>query len=486
MGTGIVATLHALICISVAYFFRIKSNFEDAVIRAFILWIVLLGPIFFLRDPLFFFAATTFCIFVATPKEYSNKVAFFILIFPAAPLFISYQVSLPGINNLIILNYLKLAILVVLVPSLLKDLNSNKNKMQLNTLDIIMIIFVIYMILMSFRGANVTSVFRIAVDKTLFYLVPYFVISRSLYDFKKIEKIVLAFFILALILCFIGILSSLKRWEFYRAFEPATVFSIPIYRFGLLRVGGIVSEGALGLCVGIGLISLQYIRYRYGLSLFRLWLFRSIFAFGLICSGIRGAILATMIMFLSYLFLYIKAPAIRALMILTGIVGIIGYSLFAPEITLDEIDIDEIGTFSYRYELLVATVNHVIDHPLFGSASFTQSPHFQHLLQGQGIIDFVNYFVQIVVEFGLVGLFIFIFIHVMAAIYLYRFYSKMNHKKNIQQRRLVCVMLAVLTGYILFIGTISNVSIIGLVGVIIIAISRGFDTKNMTNINRTL
>ena len=476
MGIGVIASLHALICIVAAYFFRIKSEFEDTVTRAFALWVILLGPTFFIHDPMIFFVVTILCVILTAPKEYTNKVLFFVLVFPAAPEYIQHIVSLSSVN-LIILTYLKVAILVVLAPSFITDLTTNKNRMKLNALDIVMIIFVVYMVLLSFRGANLTSVIRIAIDKALFFIVPYFVISRSLYDYKKIEKVVLAFFIMSLILCFIGILSSLKHWDFYKHFEPISAFKLHVYRFGLKRTGGIVNEGSLGICVGMALIMLQYLKRQYNIGFLRLWMLRSFLGFALLCSGIRGAILATFVMLLSYIYFSSKTSAIRYAIVTSGVICTIGYFVFEPSLSFDQVD--DTGTFNYRYELLLASMKQVEDYPFIGHHDYINSPHFAHLLQGQGIIDFVNYYVQVVIEYGLIGLAMFVLLYAFSIKYIYQIFSKASRENNYYKKQLTSVLLSCIIGQMVFICTISNVSIIGFVGIILMAIARGFDNKRI-------
>ena len=478
MGASIAGSVYAIVSIIAAYIGRIKTEYDPLLKKAFLVWIVMVIPSLFISNILFTLIIFGFVLIYFSPKEYSDKVSFFILTFTAAPEYIEYQMSAPGISELLYMTPFKVAIFTLLLPVLLNNAQNNKLKVNFNIMDIIMLIFVLYISLMSLRGSNLTSGLRLTVDNIIVYLIPYFAISRTMITYKKVEKFVFCLFTLGLILGAIGIVSSVLQWEFYKLHKEFTVFNIPEYRFGFLRVSGLLENpGGLGLAVAITFISVEFIKKRYRLSFMRLWLLRGALVIGLICAGIRGAMLATMFMFATHIFISSKSSAIRYLMIFGALISVSAYFILDIDFNKSVKGVENIDTFYYRYNLIIASIKQISENMIFGDVNYVRSGNFDHLLQGQGIIDIVNYYLQIALEYGFVGLFMFVLLYALSIISIYNYlrFVKRRNPTRFENRILLCsVLISITLGFLLFIGTISSVSLIGHVGIFILAISRCF------------
>ena len=115
------------------------------------------------------------------------------------------------------------------------------------------------------------------------------------------------------------------------------------------------------------------------------------------------------------------------------------------------------GSEIYRSQLFTNAMIVIERYPLFGSLTFLQEPEMLRMIQGQGIIDVVNSYLQIALEFGLVGLFLFLtfFVALAASLFVQAAKSKVE-PSPLNHAGLLAILLAVLVT----IATTSSVSVI--------------------------
>jgi len=105
------------------------------------------------------------------------------------------------------------------------------------------------------------------------------------------------------------------------------------------------------------------------------------------------------------------------------------------------------------------------------------------LVQGQGIIDIVNTYLQIVLEYGLIGLLLFLLIFLQP---IHQLILRLKRKElKDDERYLVMALVAILGAIMVIIATVSQIDYIPIYYLIIIAISRAtlniFKLKTETN-----
>ncbi len=66
------------------------------------------------------------------------------------------------------------------------------------------------------------------------------------------------------------------------------------------------------------------------------------------------------------------------------------------------------GSETYRSRLFENSIIVIERYPLFGSDTFVREPEMQTMIQGQGIVDVVNTYLQISLHYGLIGLLLFV------------------------------------------------------------------------------
>jgi O-antigen ligase len=117
---------------------------------------------------------------------------------------------------------------------------------------------------------------------------------------------------------------------------------------------------------------------------------------------------------------------------------------------------------TYRQQLLAVSLDLIWDNPFFGSFDYINTPEMEAMRQGQGIIDIVNTYVAVGLGSGLVGLSLFAGFFLAVIGRLFRTIRNLCNPDD-EAYQLGQVLLAVLLGIIVMIGTVSSISFIPVV-----------------------
>jgi len=109
-------------------------------------------------------------------------------------------------------------------------------------------------------------------------------------------------------------------------------------------------------------------------------------------------------------------------------------------------------TVSYRELLLKVSLEQIRDFPLFGSTYYLAAPRMQVLIQGEGIIDIVNTYLEIALQFGYLGLLLFLIIGLGIPLKLFSYRKKVNASTASIGNVLFMMLIAILV----VIGTVST------------------------------
>lgn len=101
-------------------------------------------------------------------------------------------------------------------------------------------------------------------------------------------------------------------------------------------------------------------------------------------------------------------------------------------------------------------------NPLFGSFDFRNTPEMQSMIQGEGIIDIVNTYINLALRVGLVGLTLFVgfFVSILFGL---RKALRAFPDRNDEGRLLGRALLATLLGILVIIFTVSSITVIPVV-----------------------
>jgi O-antigen ligase len=374
--------------------------------RAIIFWLSMLPLIFLINnEPLTLLAGFVLLVFLNKGQSPAISVAFFIIIVSAVPDWVEHFMSAPGVNYLLLLSFDKIAALAILAPLIGAVYKSSR--VPWNTTDSLVVAFVFLTVVLTFREGQLTTVMRFLVDSMILIVIPYFVISRSILSMKDMRYCSLAFLILAILLSAVLIVSQIIQIDIYEAFNTRGLYlGIREYRGGFLRLSGPSSGVVIGFLMLAGLLSLDILKKYRLIHPFIFWMLAGSFGLSLLFGGSRGGLMGFILGVGIYAY-FIKLAGfwrITGLFVLV-LLAILEYSFDITSFLVYE---DEYGTFDYRSALYQASWVYLQQYPLFGSHFYLTSGHFDHLITGLGIIDIVSAYLQVGLQYGYVGLLLFV------------------------------------------------------------------------------
>ena len=422
-------------------------------------------------------AGSALLLLILTPKERLDRVVYFMGVFPAVIDAYDFMVPFPGMNYLIELTHFKIAVLVVLLPIVLSNLTQQRktDPMSWNIVDTFVVALSIYIALMSLRDATFTAMLRNMVDQMITVVVPYFAITRTLCSKESLDKALWGLYLTAVITAWIILISSLIQWEFYRIHSPGSFAG----RNNFLRVGSTMNTASVCTAVTCGFVIAEYLKDQLQLSKLQVWIQRPAFIAALFFTGNRGGWLQLILAVLAIFILKRFGKGARRVIFVSGVIG----AFFAfPSIDWASID----RTFEFRAELIEASMPQFYDYPMFGQPNYSASPHFDVVAQyghssgGRRFIDVVNWYLQMLLAFGLVGAILFAMQPLSAASKLHKRYSLPETSAGVKS--LCLYAFAMLSSFIIVIGTTSGMSLMPAYFILLVAFGRAIATSNRSEL----
>ena len=436
-----------------------KADFK----RYMTLWCAITVTLFITGNFWIYLAIATIFILFFTSSE-PVKPAIYALLFTAVP---TSLVAIPGfgiVNTLIGINHQSLLAIIVLLPALI--VGARRSETYLNNLrsfDVIVISYIAILVGLQIRDTEFTHVLRVSVATTLNILLPYFAFSRLLTTHDAIRKCFFALLCSVLILSLIGAFESIKTWLLYHPEHIGwdTPNSDLTYktRGALLRATTSAQNPiSFGFVCMVGLGALLAIRPQHSKQ-FYWWLAIGVVLIGLGSSLSRGPWLGAVLLWLWYLY----SGSRLALVGVSSVAGI--FLLIITQFSQTPFSFlpfgagPDAGTISYRQRLLTNAWSVIERNFWFGSANYHETQEMRDLIQGEGIIDFVNTYVAVALETGVVGLSLFLAFFVWITISVERCLRQLP-KDDVAGRQLGRALFSTLVAIILVIFTTSSVTLI--------------------------
>jgi hypothetical protein len=399
MGAYLAATVYAWFSHLLGFALVRNSVGEDVATRALGLWILAAAALFFLRDPMATLLAVGSLILLLAPTSLAHRAAFFLIAVPCAPTYLSVLLPFPGIDHLTLLTHYKMAVVTLLVPLFWYQQKPSSTRILSPTPTICLILYAAYTSAIVTGVTNPTVGLRTVLDQIITFVVPFVAIRLAIRSLDDIEEFFTAFLVASVFLAAVTFVASAKQWDFYGVLQPASVFTIPDTRSGFMRVNATANTHSLGYHLAAGLIVLQYLTVRRPINWIELNIMRTLMLIGIYFTDSRGAMGGLAIAAVTYTLIAVKIRKwIFVSLLALGTVAAAVWLLTAEfEAT------GALGTFNYRQELLKAAIPYIMAHPVFGNYNFYADKSFAHLLQGQGIIDVTNFYLQVALHYGLIG-----------------------------------------------------------------------------------
>jgi nitrate reductase NapE component len=414
------------------------------------------------------YAVVLFCFaFFVLSKKKKDRVIYFLLLFSVLPML---SVEVPGafgIRIFLVLNYPLILVFGLLIGAYLQS-SAYPRWLSLKT-DTFVLLYFVFVGVLSFRDDTFTNGLRDALTIFLKFILPYFVISRYLNDVNQLNRGLMAVLLGVIPLAPIGIFETAKHWHVYdpvvqalRGGQGATGAFYDV-RSGELRASVIYgSPIAFGYVLVILFGILLYVKPFIANQRFAN-LAGAVIILSLLATMARGPWVGLVCLYFAYLWTGPGGMAKIAGWTLTGI-------LSAPLLLLSPagqtfmnllpfVGEERTDTVDYRAELMRQSWIVFWRHPWFGSSDYMETPELESMRQGQGIIDIVNTYVEIALEYGLAGLFFFVLTFFGLLLRCYLILPRIP-RDEVDLLRMGRVLFAILTAIVLMIGTVSSISYI--------------------------
>lgn len=367
----------------------------------------------FISSSFFDFSAGLALISIYIHRNSKQPLLLYVVLMFVAPC-VPIGVGIPGVFNRIIdLEPPRLLAILILLPLAIKLWREPENR-RMRGLDLPVLAYFGFITVLSLRLNDINSILRVVPTYFLDILLTYFVFSRSLRSALDINRVLLAFVVAALPLAAIGVFEIWRNWRVYYVVILEWDFVLMtsyLFRDGLLRAATTSVESiAFGFLCMTGGGCLLALRNQRHWDSWR-YLALGILVVGLLSSVSRGpwlglALCATVLLLTNLrASLKLLAAASPGMIILAFL-----RPSFIDRFTnlLPFVGSADRGSETYRAMLVENSLLVIERYPLFGSETFLTEPEMLRMIQGQGIVDVVNTYLQISLHHGLIGLFLFV------------------------------------------------------------------------------
>lgn len=432
-------------------FVRWRNTWIGVTLIAFLasnFWLFILATGFYIRQ-------------AAKPLE--NRVAFFAILLFAVPLIYS---RLPFLFDI---NYARLLVLIILLPMFLSTKwREDAPRLGKTSADWLLMLLLILMTILEMRGRTFTDAIRSGMGYSIDIFLPYFIASRAIKDFKQLKTVIIGVAFAGLIAGSIAVFENVTQWLVYNPLE--NVLSGGYFGLGayLGRGTSLRALSSLGHPLVLGLAMV----ITFGFFLFVApsiknkkirWICQLAIIAGLIAPVSRGPwVAATALLFVFIalgpnvvkkmsIALIFTAIAAVALPVIPGGQKVINLLPFVGKV--DSFNVD------YREVLLDKGILIVKRKPLFGVYEPSEEPEMEDMVQGEGIVDIVNSYLNIVLGYGLPGLILYSTFFLLA---IYRVHKSRKKIKDKMSDEALCgrMLMATMCAVLMAIFSVSSIGVI--------------------------
>ena len=361
----------------------------------------------------FLFAIGLIAIALGAPEK--NKPALYLVLLFALPVADAIVPGFGGIRNFLSLFPFNVLTIVILWPMLFARWQDRDARGVGAFADYFFIAYSLLNLALAYRDTTITDGFRQSAAFILTAFGPYLAFSRYNWTKARLKAVTLALVAPLIILSAIAFVEVALSWHLYKpAIDNWNINQRFTYtqRSGFLRAyASVMGPISFGLFVAAAIPPAAALIA----SLKRKLL--AIGGLGVLCVGL----LAT----------FSRGPWVGAALgivvfVLTGdrvfrnftrltLIGVAGFLALSVSPIGDQIisllpfvGDSSTGSIDYRQQLMDIGWSVAMETKWFGSEDFMNHPAMQQLVQGQGIIDIVNTYLQVTLESGLAGLSLFV------------------------------------------------------------------------------
>lgn len=440
-----------------------------------------------------FFGVLFVTCYFMVPKTAQSKVYVYILLLGSLPMMHTIVPGFGVLNYLFKIDYARVLSLFLLLPAFLMLRGSRSLRLFANPVDKYVLLFIALITILDFRDDTFSNGLRFLFLHFLDFFLPYYVVSRAIQDMDSMNKFLSAFLISVGMLAVIAVFESVKHWHIY---NHLVQHLIGVSSVTTREVRGGLLRAAVTFMTPIGLgyvITIGFGLYLYMSSLIQNKSFKKIIPLGLIvaliCTVSRGPWVGFVFLYLVYIFTgkeklgqYAKLGV--GLLIMLPFFLMTSYGQTFIDL-LPFVGTIRAETVDYRSRLFEMASIVIQRNLFFGSTDYISTPEMQTMIQGEGIVDVVNTYLQVALEYGWVGLVLFssIFLSLLWSIYKL---SKPLYSQDQQLFQLGRALFSILCGTAITIYTVSSVDYIPSYYWVLFGLSSAYIALSQQNINNKI
>jgi hypothetical protein len=400
-------------------------------------------------------------------KRDGDPFALYVFLLLALP---AFSLAVPGfgmVNYFIDLSPPRLLILALLLPTALIISSQSSPRFGKLTSDKLLLAYVLLEFVLTTRGTTVTDAMRGLVYSLIDAVLPYYVGSRVLKQPAHFTKVTYAYVLAAGLISAIGLFEFLRHWLLYASLPGALGADAAIggylAREGMIRASATTGQAiALGYAVLVALGLFLYLQNRVapGWNRNKVWL---LLCGGLAASLSRGPWVGAVITLAGFILTGPRAVTNTMRLAAAGMFALVLAAVLpGGEKVLNLIPFlgnTEVANIDYRKRLIDNAMVVIHQNVWFGSVDYLKTPEMQSMMQGQGIIDIVNSYIGVTLNYGVVGLALFVLFFLVILFSLYRIVRAAPDKTR-DDIRLGRALLATWVGIMVTIFTVSSISFI--------------------------
>jgi len=395
---------------------------------------------------------------------------FLVLLFVAPPA----SMNIPGlgvVNHLFPIDHYKLLVLVILMPMAWR-LFQRRSGMRLGDsfVDKMVLGYLAIICSLAFRETSVTGGLRQTLTHIVEIFFPYYVVSRSLRNIDDFRYAFFGFAMGAALLSALALFEVMRYWKLYHGVLLTLGFSQ--WQFGgyLERMGALRPDVSVGNSIVLGYVIMVSVGcYTFLMAHMKEGLRRQL-GLGLLIGGViwslsRGPWVGLCLLFLVFLLTetkvvsrFLKAVAIGSMAFFVALQFPVGQFLSDLLPFFGE---NEAGSVEYREDLLTQALLVFERNFWFGSTDYLSAPEFQTMYSG-GIIDIVNTYLGVALDYGMVGLGFFAGTFILATLGTLQALRRVRKNKD-HTVLLGRALLAILLSIMLVIYTVSSIGAVPIV-----------------------
>lgn len=378
------------------------------------LWLAITLIIFLSHSFWLYVLLSFIALLIIQIREVDKIALYFALLFIAPPI----SDKIPGgfMDQLFTLNPTRLLELTILLPAFFAILKQDdKSPFGQSTTDKLLAGYLLLTLALQIRDRTFTDTLREGLYAFLDVFLPYYVISRSLHNIEQFRKVLSAFVVATLLLSAAAICEYATHQLLYSSISYSMGLTSNLSQL-LLRgdsLRALATTGQpipLGFALMVGLGFHLFLQRHIVNRTMRLFV-TVLLAGGLFASLSRGPWVGTSVLLLAFIMLGPNAKR-NMIWLALGTFSAFGLAVILPGGSkiinlLPFIGKTDGYNVYYREQLLTNSLSVIRQHPILGSVTFLYTPEMQAMRQGQGIIDVVNSYLSVALEYGLVGLSLF-------------------------------------------------------------------------------